>query len=79
MIIIINFKILSLSKVTYIANVAYLENCTRYYAFCFYHLSYLALIRLLFVELGFFLIKRKSILYYYTTISIYSRSYALLS
>ena len=36
--------------------------------------SYLALIRLLFVELGFFQIKRK----YYTTIPIYSESHALI-
>ena len=36
--------------------------------------SYLALIRLLFVELSFFQIKRK----YYTTIPIYSESYALI-
>ena len=40
--------------------------------------TYLALIRLLFVELGFRQIKRKYILCYYTTRYIYSGSNALI-
>ena len=40
--------------------------------------SNLALIRLLFVELGFHQIKRRYMIYYSTTIPIYSKSYALI-
>ena len=40
--------------------------------------SYLALIRRLFVELGFHQIKRKYILYYYITIPIYSGPNAVI-
>ena len=41
--------------------------------------TYLALIRLLFVEIGFCQIKRKYRLYYCTAIHIYSGSYALIN
>ena len=51
--------------------------CICYYTFCYYH-CYLALIKLLFVELGFRQIKIKYILYYYTTIPIYSGSNAVI-
>ena len=40
--------------------------------------SYLALIKLPFVELGFFQIKIKYIIYYYNTIPIYSGFYTLI-
>ena len=63
---IINFKTLKKKANSKFSKVYYLQNCCiSYYTFCYYH-CYLALIKLLFVELGFRQIKIKYILYYYT-------------
>ena len=72
-----NFKALKKKTSSKFSKVYYLQNCCiRYYTF-YYH-CYLALFKLLFVELGFRQINIKYILYYYTTILIYSGSNAVI-
>ena len=46
------------------SKVCYLQNCIVYYAFCCIIVTYLALIRLPFAELGIRQIKRRYIQYY---------------
>ena len=73
-----NFKALKKKTSSKFSKVLCLQNyCIRYYTFCYYH-CYLALFKLLFVELGFRQIKIQYMLYYYTTIPIYSGSNAVI-
>ena len=53
-----------------ICKIVYVINCIHFFVII---VSYLALIRLLFVQLGFRHIKRKYILYYYTILCIGKR------
>ena len=72
------FKKKTCSNFSKVAYVGYLQNCIRYYAFCYYHCKLFGFHKTVICRARLFPNQGKHILYYYTTIPIYGRSYTLI-